>query len=222
MWKSKTGNQNQRQKSWRRPPGLQRIVRRPSYAHLKPNQDLGSAVVITSKLFGMAPSEAYSSIGSGKLKLKGVKDSKVDKKKKKKSSSKSKDADDDAEKANGDEGEKGFQDRSVMLKKLEEEDEALAKEEGRSSRKRKDDQEKEGDEGQQEDESGEMIKTEAERRYDEQRRRRVSYNPCFHLTHYDLGGPCRLTVYSSRKDLSGKVSRHTRSEWRSSTGILAG
>lgn len=123
----------------------------------------------------MAPSDAYSSAGSGKLKLKGVKDSKVDKKKKKKSSSsKQKDAADVVE------GEGDFKDRSVMLKKLEEEDEVMAKEEGRSVEKRRaENGDEDADQPDRRDgEAEEPVKTEAERRYDEQRRRRVSQSVC--------------------------------------------
>ncbi|KAJ9603039.1 hypothetical protein H2200_012334 [Cladophialophora chaetospira] len=116
----------------------------------------------------MAPSDAYASAGSGKLKLKGVKDSKVDKKKKKKSSL-SKQKEDEEGAAQGE-----FKDRSVMLKKLEEEDAALAGEEGRSLQKRESGTRAEGDERQDEEESGgEVFKTEAEKRYEEQRRKRL-------------------------------------------------
>merc|ERR1711939_1009017 len=92
----------------------------------------------------MAPGE-YASAGSGKLKLKGVKDAKVDKKKKKKPSSKPKDE------AGGVGDGDSFQDKSVMLKNLEDEDEQLAKD----------------------DEEREIVKTEAEKRHEEQRRKRL-------------------------------------------------
>lgn len=89
----------------------------------------------------MAPGD-YASVGSGKLKLKGVKDSKVDKKKKKKSkqpppSALQKDEnvvvgqhdDDGDDNEHDDEGDDRFQDRSVMLKNLHDEDEKMAKDE---------------------------------------------------------------------------------------------
>ena len=126
----------------------------------------------------MAPSEAYASAGSGKLKLKGVKDSKVDKKKKKiQSSSKSKDAVSTAKQAGDEDGD--FKDRSVMLKKLEDEDKAMAREDGRSMQKRKDEHRGGNDESH-DDEAGKMVKTEAERRYEEQRRRRVCFSIHIH------------------------------------------
>ncbi|KAK5202719.1 hypothetical protein LTR96_011445 [Exophiala xenobiotica] len=111
----------------------------------------------------MAPGD-YASAGSDKLKLKGVKDSKVDKKKKKKSSSKAKDGVRNAGGANDE-----FKDRSVMLKTLEEEDAAMAREEGKAVQKRRED-----DNGEPRgEEHGEIVKTEEERRYEEQRRRRL-------------------------------------------------
>jgi protein FAM32A len=124
----------------------------------------------------MAPNE-YSTVGSGKLKLKGVKDSKIDKKKKKKeksSSSKHKEGEESAAtEATGDE----FKDRSVMLKNLEEEDEAMANEEGRSLAKQRGEKRADSDAGQRQEELGEVVKTEAERRYEEQRRKRVCLIP---------------------------------------------
>ncbi|KAI1613241.1 hypothetical protein EDD37DRAFT_626930 [Exophiala viscosa] len=113
----------------------------------------------------MTPSD-YASAGSGKLKLKGVKDSKVDKKKKKKSSSKSKDED-----GTGDGGET-FQDRSVMLKNLEDEDAQLAKEQTSKS-SLSNGKEFESATGLADEEEREIVKTEAERKYDEQRRKRL-------------------------------------------------
>ncbi len=107
----------------------------------------------------MAPSE-YATAGPGKLKLKGVKDSKIDKRKKKKPSSKPKDE------TSGNGGDAGFQDKSVMLKNLEDEDKQMAKEE----RKRLDLDTGAGVEDGAEEP---IIKTEAERRYEEQRRKRV-------------------------------------------------
>ena len=120
----------------------------------------------------MAPGE-YTSTSSGKLKLKGVKDSKVDKKKKKSSSSSRSKHDvghdgEDAEVENG--ASARFKDRSVVLKRLEEEDQALAREEGKAVTPRRENLETNA---QVEEERGEVVKTEAERRYEEQRRRRV-------------------------------------------------
>lgn len=115
----------------------------------------------------MAPGD-YASAGSGKLKLKGVKDSKVDKKKKKKSNGKSKDE------TGGGTEDASFQDRSVMLKNLADEDERLEKEE----RKKVGIVDKEGPGAGNEDlEEREVVKTEAEKRYEEQRRKRVCSVP---------------------------------------------
>jgi len=133
----------------------------------------------------MAPSD-YISAGSGKLKLKGVKDAKVDKKKKKKSSSskaagQSEPSTTDQRELEGAEDHQ-FKDRSVMLRKLEEEDQMIATEAaGERARKRKADlAEGGGDDdgaGPDEGEQGGIVKTEAERRYEEQRRRRVRSIP---------------------------------------------
>ena len=91
-------------------------------------------------------SDPYSSIPStGKLKLKGVKDAKIDKKKKKKPKM---------------EAEEGFQDKSVMLRKLAEEDGQITKEGSR-------------DAGVGDPTASKRIKTEAEERFDEQRRKRL-------------------------------------------------
>ncbi|OCT48006.1 hypothetical protein CLCR_04368 [Cladophialophora carrionii] len=119
----------------------------------------------------MAPNE-YSSVGSGKLKLKGVKDSKVDKKKKKKAPSSSQPKE-GGEAVVGEAIADGFNDRSVMLKKLEEEDEAMANEEGRSLQKQRGERPADSEAGRREEERGGVMKTEAERRYEEQRRKRL-------------------------------------------------
>jgi len=113
----------------------------------------------------MAPGE-YASAGSGKLKLKGVKDAKVDKKKKKKPSSKPKD-----EAGGADDGD-SFKDKSVMLKNLEDEDEQLAKEERRMIGM-VDGKEVGPGAGIKDDEEREIVKTEAEKRHEEQRRKRL-------------------------------------------------
>jgi len=110
----------------------------------------------------MASSGDYSSIPStGKLKLKGVKDSKVDKKKKK-----------SKPKTIADGGDEGFEDKSVFLKSLEDEDAAIAK---ASHRKMGvvDGKEVGQGAGVEDEELGEKMKTEAEKRYDEQRRKRL-------------------------------------------------
>ncbi|EXJ77253.1 hypothetical protein A1O3_10411 [Capronia epimyces CBS 606.96] len=109
----------------------------------------------------MAPGE-YASVGSGRLKLKGVKDSKVDKKKKKKPKSK-----DEAEGSKAEEG--SFDDKSIMLKKLEDEDAQFAKDE----RGLRDGKQVAPATGAESDEDRVIIKTEAERRYEEQRRKRL-------------------------------------------------
>jgi protein FAM32A len=113
----------------------------------------------------MAPGD-YASVGSGKLKLKGVKDSKVDKKKKKKSGKLDEESAD--KDGNNTHDDAAFQDKSVVLKSLEDEDERLAKEDV------------EGGKGKEVvggtdtvPEERELVKTEAERRYEEQRRKKV-------------------------------------------------
>jgi FAM32A len=112
------------------------------------------------------PSDDYISTPStGKLKLKGVKDSKVTKKKKPKPAPK------DEKPAAED-----TPDTSIMLKKLEDEDREMRKEESKNSNEAED-----GDERPQQ-ELGVLIKTEAERRYDEQRRKRVCHSSPLH-TH---------------------------------------
>ncbi|OAL39096.1 hypothetical protein AYO20_01414 [Fonsecaea nubica] len=124
----------------------------------------------------MLPSD-YTAAGSGKLKLKGVKDSKVDKKKKKKSSSKGPGNETPArDRTRGGEGlDDEFKDRSVMLRNLEDEDQKMAAEEAKSLQKRRADSTGggHGDAEPIEEEDGGIVKTEAERRYEEQRRRRL-------------------------------------------------
>jgi protein FAM32A len=118
----------------------------------------------------MAPSSDYTSTPStGKLKLKGVKDSKVDKKK-----SKKKPRPEDGNDVEN--GEVGFKDNSVVLKSLEDEDNAMKKEKHRDMGI-VDGKEVEPGAGVEDEEFGERIKTEAEKRYDEQRRKRVSASP---------------------------------------------
>ncbi len=123
----------------------------------------------------MAPGE-YASAGSGKLKLKGVKDAKVDKKKKKKPSSKPKDE------AGGVGDGDSFQDKSVMLKNLEDEDEQLAKEERRMIGM-VDGKEVGPGAGIKDDEEREIVKTEAEKRHEEQRRKRVCLSCTLDILH---------------------------------------
>ncbi|KAL2431266.1 hypothetical protein ABEF95_006065 [Exophiala dermatitidis] len=112
----------------------------------------------------MAPSE-YTTVGTGKLKLKGVKDSKVDKKKKKKLKPK------DEQGTNAGDGD-SFQDRSVMLKSLQDEDAQIAKEERREEDRSKG-KEVETGTGDERDDDRVIVKTEAERRYEQQRRKRL-------------------------------------------------
>jgi protein FAM32A len=111
------------------------------------------------------PADEYTSIPStGKLKLKGVKDSKVSKKKKTRSARDEKPSDE-------------VQDNSVMLKKLEDEDREIAREETGKQGKTLE----EGNDGEQGEEPEMRVKTEAERRYEEQRRKRVcvsNFLPC--------------------------------------------
>ncbi|KAL2403965.1 hypothetical protein ABEF95_004337 [Exophiala dermatitidis] len=112
----------------------------------------------------MAPSE-YTTVGTGKLKLKGVKDSKVDKKKKKKLKPKD---DQGTDAVAGD----SFQDRSVMLKSLQDEDAQIAKESRREEDMVKGKEVGTGTGGERDDDRV-IVKTEAERRYEEQRRKRL-------------------------------------------------
>lgn len=113
----------------------------------------------------MAPGE-YASVGPGKLRLKGVKDAKVDKKKKKKKAKPK----DEAEGSNAESD--SFHDKSVMLKNLQEEDAQFAKEERRKAGLENEKQVSRG--AREEGDAGTVIvKTEAERRYEEQRRKRV-------------------------------------------------
>jgi protein FAM32A len=105
-------------------------------------------------------SDPYTSHNAGKLKLKGVKDSKVSKPKKSKS------------KGDGSSEKDLHKDNSVVLRQLEDGDAQLAREKhnelahervaGASTEK--------GTAG---DDAGEARKTEAERRWDEQRRKRL-------------------------------------------------
>ena len=119
----------------------------------------------------MAPSFDFTSTPStGKLKLKGVKDSKVDKKKVKK-----KPRPEDGGEIKNEEG--GFEDNLVMLKSLEDEDAAMTKEKNRQMGI-VDGKEVAPGAGVEDEELGARIKTEAEKRYDEQRRKRVSCCRC--------------------------------------------
>ena len=104
----------------------------------------------------------YTAIPStGKLKLKGVKDSKIDKKKRKKKAAPA-----------GDDGKQEFEDRSVMLKQLEDEDKQITKEDHRKMGV-VDGKEVAPGAGAEDEETATRLKTEAERRYEEQRRKRV-------------------------------------------------
>ena len=103
------------------------------------------------------PTDDYTIIPStGKLKLKGVKDSKITKKKKPKPSK-------------DDNPVKDVEDNSTILKKLEDEDREMEREVPNKQRKSK---EPENQEDGGEDRAA-RVKTEAERRYEEQRRKRV-------------------------------------------------
>ena len=119
----------------------------------------------------MAPGD-YASTGSGKLKLKGEKDSKVDKKKKKRSKPSDSATVDGASTAVGN-NDGAFHDQSVMLKKLEDEDAQLANEE-RQKGSLADGKEVGPGVGIESDaREREVVKTEAEKRYEERRRKRV-------------------------------------------------
>ena len=113
-------------------------------------------------------SDPYASIGGGgKLKMKGVKDGKIDKKKKKKQ----KKAVEDVPSGDGEyAGE--FKDHSVVLKTLQDEDEQMAKEDHRRMGVLDGKEVEPGSGANSEDETVRM-KTEAERRHEEQRRKRL-------------------------------------------------
>ena len=101
----------------------------------------------------------YSAVsGAGKLKLKGVNDSKIDKKKKKKKPTAA--------------AEDATEDHSVMLKKLEDEDEQITKKDRRKMGV-VDGQDVVPGAGEKDEMIAESLKTEAERRHDEQRRKRL-------------------------------------------------
>lgn len=118
----------------------------------------------------MAPSSDYTSTPStGKLKLKGVKDSKIDKRK-----SKNKKPRPDENDRGNDEPE--FKDNSVVLKSLADEDAAMTKEKHRGM-ELVDGKDVASGDGAEDEERGERNKTEAEKRYDEHRRKRVGFCP---------------------------------------------
>lgn len=121
----------------------------------------------------MAPND-YAFAGSGKLKLKGVKDAKIDKKKKKKSSSKPKEGPTDGGEDNA------FHDKSVMLKNLEDEDAQFAKEDRRSLAV-PDGEEVGPGAASRDEEERQVVKTEAEKRHEEQRRKRVRIYCLFYV-----------------------------------------
>lgn len=112
----------------------------------------------------------YSAVPStGKLKLKGVKDSKIDKKKKKKKPK----ADEGPADDNNDDN---LTDKSVVLKQLEDEDTKIEKE-SRRQMGVVDGKVVEPGAGERVDDVRDHLKTESEKRYDEQRRKRVSNPP---------------------------------------------
>lgn len=111
-------------------------------------------------------SDPYSAVSMGRLKLKGVTDSKIDKKKKKRSKPKSEGADGDGNRGEGE----AFQDKSVMLRSLEEEDARITKE---SNRETSLVDGKQAGPGAEDERASERIKTETEKRFDEQRRKRL-------------------------------------------------
>ena len=101
----------------------------------------------------------YSAVsGAGKLKLKGVNDSKIDKKKKKKKPAAA--------------AEDATEDHSVMLKKLGDEDKQITKKDRRKLRV-VDGQDVMPGAGAEDEMVAKNLKTEAERRHDEQRRKRL-------------------------------------------------
>lgn len=106
-------------------------------------------------------SEYTAAPSTGKLKLKGVKDSRIEKKKKKKS------------RIEGDSKDEGPGDNSIVLKHLEDEDTQIQKED-RREKGIVDGKEVESGAGVEDEDVREHLKTEAEKRHDEQRRKRVS------------------------------------------------
>lgn len=111
------------------------------------------------------PPDDYASIpSSGKLKLKGVADGRVDKKKRKKKP-RSEEVETEKDEARHEDSAHNeadeFQDKSVMLRKLQEEDEEISKSEQQDhAEKDKPDMK-------------EYLQTDAERRFEEQRRKRL-------------------------------------------------
>ena len=112
-------------------------------------------------------SDPYTSHSTGKLKLKGVKDSKVSKKKKSSSSHKPKQSDSTDATAPND----AEKDTSVVLQHLADEDAQITRPHTQAGGEQR--QEQEPREDGEENGDGEVRKTEAERRWDEQRRRRL-------------------------------------------------
>lgn len=110
----------------------------------------------------MPPDEYSAAPSSGKLKLKGIIDGKVDKKKKKKRPKLVPD----------NEQEDDFVDKSVVLKTLEDEDEKIQKD---SRRKLGvvDGKDVEPGAGAADEDVRDHLKTESERRFDEQRKKRL-------------------------------------------------
>lgn len=116
----------------------------------------------------MAGDEYVSTPSTGKLKLKGVSEGRIDKKKKKKKVTS------DAGTSNTDSIEnRGFKDNSVVLRTLEDEDEQITKE-SRRKMGLVDGVEVGPGAGVVDDEDArESLKTEAERRFEEQRKKRL-------------------------------------------------
>lgn len=127
------------------------------------------------------PAEAYTSVPStGKLKLKGVTDSRIDKKKKKKKPPKPESELPTVEstKGNGADPDK-FTDNSVVLKSLEDEDAQIREQEqGQKSRSKSKPEEKtdtdaDADTMNNVEEMNKHLKTASELRFEEQRRKRL-------------------------------------------------
>ena len=175
----------------------------------------------------LSSSDYTSTPSTGKLKLKGVKDAKVDKKKKKKLRRHSKSeprleggdddggGDDEVPKNDNEDEDAGlesdFNDSSVVLKSLADEDAALTKEKRRRPRMEVVDRTEVGPgaagvghDGE-DAELGERIKTEAEKRYDEQRRKRVSF-PFSILT-------CHFSLVTSQCPIASQDSTTCPHEW---------
>ena len=114
----------------------------------------------------MAADEYRSIPSTGKLKLKGVSDGRVDKKKKKKKRAKT----EEDPQAKDDANAKFEQDNSVVLKSLEDEDREIVKSMEQDGAKVHNDSDNKAETR---EDVKQHLQTEAEKRFDEQRRKRL-------------------------------------------------